>query len=61
MIHGLVPKEELILFEKDPEGAPRLREYVDKLIDNLHVFSLDLYEKRTMLKVVSKIRQRKLL
>lgn len=57
----MVPKEELLLFDKDPEGAPRLGEYIDKLMDNLYLFSKELYDKRTMLKLVSKIRQRKAL
>jgi hypothetical protein len=59
MIHGLIPREELLIFDKDPEGAPRLLEYIDKLLDNLHLFSSELYDKRIKLKVVSKIRQRK--
>lgn len=61
MVHGLIPMEAMQLFSKDPEGSPRLLEFVDKLIDNLYLFSKDEYDKRIFLKAVSKIRKRKLL
>ncbi len=61
MIYNLVPREQLKMMNDDPEGAPRLLEYIDKLVDNLYTFSQELYNKRTTLKIVSKLRERKLL
>ena len=61
MIYGLVPLEELEIFNSDPEGAPRVKEYVEKLLENIHLFAKDLSDKRTMWKVINKIKSREVL
>ena len=58
-IYGLIPFEQLTIFKDDPDGLPRLDQYIDKLLQNLFTFSSELNRRKRQAEVIKKITQRR--
>lgn len=59
LLDGMSPLSDMVLFTKDPNGFPTLKDYMIKLIDSVYQYSMISYEERKKLGIISRLAVRR--
>ena len=59
LVKGLYPEEELTLLEEEEDDLETVDDLIEKIIDNLYQFAKTAANKRSKMKIISKIMYRR--